>query len=456
MLINPIKLFILAFGFIVVMQFAINKPYLIIYFVVFQIFSGIDPYLYSFSLGTYLIILLVIIDIVRFKRSHDMFYFNLFSKEFKWIYLFILLTLIVDIIIAPIINSSITIQDISNVVVFAFKRTIRWFLIIYYFQKFIHTKKRIKDIMFISIIAFMIPASLAILQSINFAPALKIALALSNNPEGVWDSYSIGRFSGNFHSFLSFSYLGIPIIFFAIFLSLCKANYRYLFFFFVGFISIALLVNQTRSVLFGIFVGFFILLTLLKKKIIRNAVVIILFILFMLNITGITPQIKSSERLNVLKYSGQSSLLMKSLRQRLDLFLPTLNLIIHNPQGVGQQNFRNKVLKYGDTVPLSTYQVFLQTTSHNQFLIVGGYYGILSIIIMMMLYIFVLKKLLHTHFNDYELEVLKFSLIAWLVAYIINGQGHNVYPYGDIGFTIPLGIFYTLMCLKKKELFKNV
>ncbi len=454
MLVSLLKLFTLVIGSIVLVIIVKHKPHWVIYFIVFNIFSGIDPQLPGFSLRTYLIALLVVIDILQRRYPNPQVsyqYNNFFSREFKWIYYFIFWAFFVDIILAPIVGN-IAGKDILSVLVSFFKGLIAWYLIIYYFQKYINTEKKLNIVFLISFISITIPSILAIMQFFNIEIGTYLSLFLASVPAEILHSIQIGRYSGNV-SFLTLAYLLIPVFFFLIYYYLAKK--RRFIIVLIGIAFVTLIINQTRSAIFGILIGLIVFMGFYRKGFMKKLIIPFAIIIVVVFIFRVDKMILGSERLNIVKYKGRSSLLYESIYGRINLFIPTFYTILKHPVGVGRANFREEVNEFSYLVDREFYGTFLGTTAHNQFLTIGGYYGVLSIFFMIMLYVYIFSRLIKTKFNNNNLNILRFALIGWLVAYIINGQVHNSYPYGAKNFAIVLGVFYSLMNLNKQEKFSE-
>jgi len=153
--------------------------------------------------------------------------------------------------------------------------------------------------------------------------------------------------------------------------------------------------------------------------------------------------------LNIIKYRHEQSVLQRSISSRINLFKASLNLIIKKPMGVGRANYREEINEFGGLVNQRYYNLFQSTTAHNQFLTIGADYGIPSIIFMVFLYVYFYRKLSTTVFKRVNFNILRYCFIGWLIAYILNGQVHNAYPYGAKDVALMFGMIFTLLNLKR-------
>jgi len=448
-------LYILVF-FLFFFQVLLNKPHYIIYFVVFNIFSGIDPLLPGFSLRTYLLALLVFIDLMRevkYKNEfHDYEYRGFFSKDFKWIYYFIFWAVFVDIFVALFTGVS-SINDLTSAIIFFIKALISWYLIIFFFQKYINSESKLHATFYIALFSILIPIILAITQYVGLSPSIKLAALLSNYPEEVFSAIGWERFSGNITPFFVFGYLLLSVFFLNMYLILKPKTKLYVLHFFISIlIFLGLMINQTRSAIFAIFIGLCYVIFKTRKEIFGKFILFSLSLVVIIFLFNFDKVISSSERLNIIKYRHEQSVLQRSISSRINLFKASLNLIIKKPIGVGRTNYREEIDEFGGVVNPKYYDLFQTTTAHNQFLTIGAFYGIPSIIFMVFLYVYFFRKLSMRVLKKDNLNILKYCFIGWLIAYILNGQVHNAYPYGSKYVALLFGMIYTFLNLKRSAI----
>ena len=453
----PILIFTLL-ALIVILKFFAKKPHWALYVLTFLTFAYIDPLIAGFSPRTVLLLLLIVVDFIK-QFSGDTHksgqHFPIYSKEFRWIYAFIFLALFIDTIYSLAFYGLST-EGLSENVGNFFRKIISWLLIIFYFQKHINTPERLNVVSKILAISMTFPIFLAIGQFLGLHAAIDISLALNQDTDKLMKAISAKRFSGNITPFFRFGYYLIPM-YFMVFYNLIRNRKEKTSFYLllIALVFLGLIVNQTRSAIAGIALGtgyiFFVIGASYKKKLINQVLVYGSIAVLLAFSTGLTDRITSSERLNVIGNNDNNSILAQSISTRLDLFKPTLNLILHNPLGVGRSNFSKEILKFGLPADHENYNLVRKTSSHNQFLTIGGYYGIPSILIMLIMYIFIFKKLSRMNFYNNNMHLFRLCLMGWLIAYIFNGQVHNNYPYGAKEFAIFLGMFYALYNLYRKE-----
>lgn len=71
---------------------------------------------------------------------------------------------------------------------------------------------------------------------------------------------------------------------------------------------------------------------------------------------------------------------------------------------------------------------------------------------MIFLYVYFFRKLSTRVFKKGNLNILRHCFIGWLIAYILNGQVHNAYPYGARYVALLFGMIYTLLNLERSAI----
>jgi len=291
------------------------------------------------------------------------------------------------------------------------------------------------------------------MQYLGLDFSIKLATVLSNNPQEVTDSIRMKRFSGNVTPFFYFGYILLSVFFINIYLIFKPKTKLFILHFFISvLIFLSLIINQTRSAIFGIFIGVCYVVFKTRKEIFSKFVLASLSLLAIIFFLNFNKFISSSERLNIIKYQDQKSILQRSISSRINLFIPSLHLLIKRPTGLGRANYREELDEYGGLVNRRDYYVFQSTTAHNQFLTIGVFYGIPSIIFMIFLYVYFFRILSASIIKRNNLNILRYCFIGWLIAYILNGQVHNAYPYGEKYVALLFGMIYTLLNLERSAI----
>jgi hypothetical protein len=139
-----------------------------------------------------------------------------------------------------------------------------------------------------------------------------------------------------------------------------------------------------------------------------------------------------------------------SAQGRIPLYLTALRIGMTHPFGTGRAAYMATAAGFYEPIAqLPGAEAILRYTSHNQFLNILGYYGILGLLLLVGFYVLLFRMLavLKTRtVRDKSLNAIRIGLVGAFTAYVVNSLFHNAGPFvGDpvnwyfIGLALAIG-----------------
>jgi len=207
---------------------------------------------------------------------------------------------------------------------------------------------------------------------------------------------------------------------------------------------LALILSGTRSALLGVSVSIFIIIIRNNKWINKLIYILTSFIFFVLSFFVFNLRNMRMFSINTSVYS------------RIPLAIVGFKIFADNPLGAGMGAYAKYSTKYYNLVQdmRGAEQILNVGSSHNQFINIAVYYGVIGLILSIIFYYFIFKSLnfiknnTNNKFNEMIAVALQFSFLS----YIINSLFHNGGPFmGDVINFYFIGLVLGFINISRKK-----